>query len=93
MNAILEFPTPDTPTRNGATPWQIWRSRIRETIGRLANRIGLPGAISDCEIDDIVTGQHIRVTVTQCSTHLWIDGRDYYFDRLTGKLFGTGMLL
>ena len=40
--------------------------------------------------DDIVTGGVIEVKVGSLFTRLSVNGRDYYFDRITGRFAGTG---
>jgi len=42
------------------------------------------------DLVDRVTGQEIKLTVGDLFVRLSIDGRDYYFDRFTGKFDGTG---
>lgn len=91
---ILRFPTDRTshPAREGATALDVIKSRLRETIGRVANRLGLPGAIRPIEIHDATTGYQIRVSVGTSMVRLTVNGRDFYFDRLTGRLDGTGSM-
>jgi hypothetical protein len=67
------------------------REHTREVLGRLLAHAKVPGAISEVSIDDPVTRQHIGVHVSALYTRLTVDGRDYYFDRLTGKYDGAGM--
>jgi hypothetical protein len=43
------------------------------------------------ETIDGVTGQKVAVSVGDLFVRLSIDGRDYYFDRLTGRFDGTGL--
>lgn len=75
----------------------LWRYRLRDAYrglrGRLMNRLGLPGFIAPFDRHDLILGQHISVRVTPYNTVLNISGRDYVFDRLTGKLSGTGYAL
>lgn len=87
---VYKFPVPDSPSSMGSTKWQILRGRFRETVGRLMTKLRAPGAIRDTEIDDTLTGQNIRIRVGYSFTRITIDGRDYYFDRLTGRFDGTG---
>ena len=55
------------------------------------HRLGAPGAIRDFEINDELTGQQVSVAVGGTYVRLSVDGRDYYFDRLTGQFDGTGV--
>ena len=75
----------------GRLNWRHWRSDIRARLGGLLNRMGVPGAIQPFEVHDGVTGQHIKVTVSSRFTVIQVNGRDYYFYRLTGRFDGTGM--
>ncbi|SRR6266568_1855813 len=86
----IELPV-KRPAAAGATWWQITRGRLRERVGALLSWVRIPGAISQATIDDPVTHQHIEVHVTALYTRLTVDGRDYYFDRLTGRYDGAGM--
>jgi hypothetical protein len=92
VRRIVRFPTERTghPARSGATAIDITKGRLREWLGRLANRLGAPGAIQPTEIRDQVTGQQVTVAVGALSVRLTVDGRDYYFDRLSGRFNGTG---
>ena len=47
--------------------------------------------IQDIEIKDEATGQHIVVKTEKRFTKLSVDGRDYFFDRKSGKYTGSGM--
>jgi hypothetical protein len=91
MGGIFPFPGCG-PADAGATRWQIWRSRSRRALCGLVHRLGLPGFVRDYEVDDLVTGFHIHIRVTRFGTYIHIGGRDYSFDRLTGKWIGSGMV-
>jgi hypothetical protein len=52
--------------------------------------MGMPGAIRDFHMKDELSGQEIDIAVTLLFTRISINGRDYYFDRLTGRFGGTG---
>lgn len=88
---IVPMPTAPRPSSMGATRIEIARGRLREWLGRMANRLGAPGAIRDTEIQDEVTGQHVAVRVGHLFVRLSINGRDYYFDRVTGRFDGSGI--
>jgi hypothetical protein len=90
--AVIRFPGERTghPARGGASTWEVAKSRLREWLGRLANRFGAPGAIQPTKIRDQLTGQQISVAVSALSVRLTVDGRDYYFDRLSGRFNGSG---
>jgi hypothetical protein len=75
----------------GASWLTIQAYRIREATGKLLTRLRVPGAISNTVVEDTLTGQNIEVRVGALFTRISINGRDYYFNRLTGKFDGTGM--
>jgi hypothetical protein len=89
---VIQFPAERIlrAAAGGASQWQIWRGRAREIAGRTLCRLGLPGAIANAEIRDDLTGQEINVTVQAHYVRLTVNGRDYYFDRITGRFDGTG---
>jgi hypothetical protein len=89
---VLRFPAERTghPARGGATLIDVAKLKAREWLGRFAGRIGAPGAIKATEIHDPLTGQRITVTVGAFFVRLTVNGRDFYFDRLTGRFDGTG---
>ena len=87
----IRFPERPRPVYGKATRRQIWRSRLRGLIGRLANRIGLAGAVAPVVIEDALTGQRVEVRVSAWFTTISINGRDYYFRRFSGQFDGTGM--
>jgi hypothetical protein len=78
--------------------------RIRAKISRLkyyliecfhsfVNNIGFPCIIGEADIYDDLTQQDIKIKPGIFFTVLTINGRDYYFRRLTGKFDGTGSSL
>jgi hypothetical protein len=50
----------------------------------------IPGAIANSTITDSVTHQTFSISVGALFTRITLDGRDYYFDRFSGKFNGTG---
>jgi len=79
------------PAAHGASRLAIYRWRLFELAGRCLNRMGIAGAVKDIQIDDAFTGQKITIQVGELFTRLTVDGRDYYFNRVSGKYDGTGM--
>jgi len=67
------------------TLWRIW-----ELIGRGLNWLKLPAAVRETSIMDSVSGQTITIHSGVLYTRISVNGRDYYFDRITGKFGGTG---
>ena len=91
--AVLRFPSErisPSVAIGGATWWGTLRERLRTMVGDLLNRAGAPGAIRAFELTDDVTRQRIAIQVGARFVRLSVDGRDYYFDRLTGRFDGTG---
>lgn len=76
---------------SGATHWDIWRARLRIAFGRFLNRLGMPGAVENFSFNDPLNGLMVTVKVGPSFTCITIDGRDYVFDRITGRFAGTGM--
>jgi hypothetical protein len=75
----------------GKASWyEILRSRIRRWIGRTLTRVGAPGAIRNIEIFDELTHQRVEVSVSGSYTRIRVNGRDFYFDRITGRYDGAG---
>lgn len=88
---ILQMPKMPRPAEMNATRWQIWRSRLVYEFGVFCNRVGLPGAVRDCDIEDELSGQSLKIRTSPTSTLISVNGRDYYFDRFSGRHNGTGM--
>jgi hypothetical protein len=90
---ILRLPQQavEGPARAGASLAAIWTGRLQEVVCRLLNRLGVPGAIQEATIDDHLTGQQVSVHVGTLFTRISVNGRDYYFHRLSGKFDGTGL--
>lgn len=80
--------TADQP-RAGALA--ILRGRAWLACARLLNALGVPGALRSAEIEDTATGQRLAITVGPLFTRVSVNGRDFYFDRITGRYDGTGM--
>ena len=89
---VVEFPSArvSRPVRDGATTIDIARSRVKAGVGRLLNKMRVPAAIQPIEIVDKITNQHVAVAVDDLFVRVSVDGRDYYFDRMTGRFDGTG---
>lgn len=79
------------PSNTSASWLDIAIGRIQLATGHLLNWLKIPGAVRDIELKDALTGQHISVKVGPLFTCLTVDGRDYYFRRVSGKFDGTGM--
>ena len=90
--SVLKFPGEPVShsAMMAATRWQILQHRVLELLCVTLQRLGVPGAIQNVEIDDPVTGQKLEIRVNRLSTRISIDGRDYYFERLSGRFSGAG---
>jgi len=87
----LEFPDQEFRSASqGATRIQVLIGRAREYLGIALNYLSIPGPIADFVITDKLSDQKIEVKRGVLYTKLSVNGRDYYFDRLTGKFGGTG---
>ena len=78
-----------TPVAN-ASRCDILCGRVAEMFHRALNRWGIPGAVQPISFEDSVTGDEIEVTLQGSFSVISINGRDYYFDRVTGRFGGTG---
>ncbi len=75
-----------------------WRSRARGLVGARArhllgaclNRLGAPAAVQNTRVHDPVAGRTFEVDVGTLFTRISVDGRDFYFNRLTGRFDGSG---
>lgn len=89
-NAASATPTAST---GSATRLDVLRLRAQEAVGGWLTRLGVPGAVQPWEYTDALTGQHVQVRTSALFTILTINGRDYYFSRLTGRFDGTGQMV
>jgi len=78
------------PTRAGSTRAERAHLRLRELASRLFDKIGVPGFVRDAKITDELTGHSINIRARGLFTKITVNGRDYYFHRLTGRFDGTG---
>lgn len=77
------------PAHGGAGrgfPWRRW-------IAVVLYRLGFPGLVWPTVVHDPTTGQTLALAVGPHYVRITVDGRDYYFDRLTGRYDGTGQPL
>jgi hypothetical protein len=65
--------------------------RFRIFVGKALASLRIPGAIRDQKINDPATHHLIDIHVGDLFTKISVDGRDYYFDRLTGRFDGADM--
>ena len=87
---ILSLPASTEPK---TSRWPAWGEFCRVWLGRVLNWVRAPGAIRATDIHDEACGLHIRVRVYARFTEVSVNGREYRFCRLTGRLRGAGMLL
>ena len=59
-------------------------------VARMLRALRVPGIIRDVQIEDAVSGHSISITVGLLFTKVSVNGRDYFFRRLSGRLDGTG---
>ena len=78
------------PTTSEASRMDVAMLRFRLTIGNLMNRLHLPGTVRPFTLDDPLANSTIEVAVGPLFTRLTVNGRDYYFDRISGRFSGTG---
>jgi hypothetical protein len=90
--SVVRFPTErvQRPAQRNASLLEIAAGRLRRWLGRILNHLGIPGAIQPMEFDDVLAGQRISASVGELFVCISVNGRDYYFDRTTGRFDGTG---
>ena len=66
-------------------------STLRQWIGWLLNKLGLPGFVSDIDYRSPKLGAHVQVRRRRLFTIVSVNGLDVYFRRLTGRLDGVGL--
>ena len=90
---IITFPQREqlTCSSSGVGYKQIIFGKMAEYIGMFMLKFGIPAGIRSCNIKDEYTGQRIDIQSGVLSTRVSINGRDYYFDRFTGRHTGTGL--
>ena len=86
---VYQFPV-SAAARGGARWWQRITARAKVALGRALARLGVPGAVAAVEIRDSASGNSVTINVGPLFTRVQVNGRDFYFDRFTGKLDGTG---
>lgn len=65
---------------------------MRELLGRLINWLGWPGFVQEGTFrSSKVADVEVRVRNTRLYTVVSVNGVDVYFDRLTGRIDGTGV--
>ena len=78
------------PAVSGASRANIVMARGKIALGKLLNRFHAPGAVQPFMYKDSFTRDIIEVRIGVLFTVFSVNGRDYYFDRLTGRFDGTG---
>jgi len=73
------------------SPWLRFKDAFKAWLGTTLNHFGVPGGVRDVQFEDQVTGQRVQIRVGVLFTRISIDGRDYYFRRVSGKYDGSGM--
>jgi hypothetical protein len=62
-------------------------------LGRFFERFNVPSIIKEFEYVDPVTNRTVYLSTGQRYSVLHVEGKQFYFDRATGRLDGTGQLL
>lgn len=63
---------------------------ITDFIADTLNLLRAPGFVRPIDIQDELTGAHLKVQITTLYTIITVDGNDFYFERITGKYDGSG---
>ena len=79
------------PTAQGATLIEIYIERFKQLLGKILNYFQIPGFVRPTKIYDNLTKARLEVKLSGFFTIISVDGKDYYFRRLSGKFDGSGM--
>lgn len=90
MSTLIHFPSTPICSAENASRLDILKSRLRQFAGRTLGRLRMPGLIASTTINDPLSGQRLEIRVGTICTRISVNGRDYYFSRLSGKFDGTG---
>lgn len=90
MATLVPFPEQSHCSVENASRLDILKSRLRQFAGKILGQANAPGLIAPTTISDSYSGQRIEVKVGIICTRISVNGRDYYFSRLSGKFNGTG---
>ena len=66
--------------------------RLRWWVGRFLNLCGFASPIRECEYEASICTARITVKQTALSTLITVNGLDIYFDRLSGRIYGVGLI-
>ena len=89
MARVIPFSSP-APAKMGSTLLDRLALRVRRLLGKTLNRAGAPGAVEEIDIEDPVTGNRVTIGVSGLYTRISLNGRDYFFRRISGRYDGTG---
>jgi hypothetical protein len=64
---------------------------MRKLIGTLINWLGWPGFVQETNYRAKGADVAVRVRTSRLYTTVTVNGVDVYFDRITGRIDGTGM--
>lgn len=81
---------PGRPPRFEASWKDIIWGRLEALAGRFLQFLRVPGLVQPMKFVDPGTGTRVAVVTSPYFTKVSINGREYYFDRLTGRFDGTG---
>lgn len=95
QNDTIQFPCSPVEAQSQERSWlriMLWRFQyaLRRWRNRALNAMGWPPFIEPFEHECSVIGYTISVEVNGGATILRVGPRDYSFDRLTGKMIGSG---
>jgi hypothetical protein len=65
-------------------------SYIKFWIGKLANLVGYPGIVRECDYRSNAIGTSVTVKRLELYTLVSVNGLDVYFNRFTGLIDGVG---
>ena len=93
MGRVIRLYGDGNPAEGNASVWSRLLCRARVRLGKLLLMLHVPGVVHNVQIDDAVTGLTVEVEVGVLFTVVRVNGRDFWFDRFTGRFDGTGTAL
>lgn len=83
-----------SPVNTSKEPlWSKVGSRLRGIAGRILESVHVPARIREFEYIDPVTNETVYLSTGARYSVLHVGGKQYFFERLTGRFDGTGALL
>jgi len=80
-------------SKTGANLLQIYIERLKQWFGYVLNFLHIPGFVKHIKVYDRLTNTNIEIRLDGFFTVVSINGKDFYFHRLSGEFDGSGITL